>query len=45
MNLVVEFLRCELMVRSLGEKQENYSQSVVQVDTLFLLKVLLIGFT
>ena len=34
-NLVAEFLRCELMIKSLGEKQENYSQSIVQVDIPF----------
>jgi hypothetical protein len=35
MNLVVEFLRCELVVKSLGDKQESYSQSVVEVNRLF----------
>ncbi|XP_028390807.1 LOW QUALITY PROTEIN: cilia- and flagella-associated protein 46-like [Dendronephthya gigantea] len=30
-KLIVEFLRCELMVKSLGDKQENYSQSIVQI--------------
>ena len=29
--LEIEFMRCELMVQSLGEKKENYSKAVVEV--------------
>ena len=35
--LEIEFMKCELMVKSLGEKKENYSKSVVEVSyTLFI---------
>lgn len=30
--LEIEFMKCELMVQSLGEKKENYSKSVVEVS-------------
>ena len=29
--LEIEFMKCELAVKSLGEKKENYSKSVVEV--------------
>lgn len=29
--LEIEFMKCELMVQSLGEKKENYSKAVVEV--------------
>ncbi|XP_048585353.1 cilia- and flagella-associated protein 46 isoform X2 [Nematostella vectensis] len=31
MSLEVEFMKCELMVKSLGNKKENYSKNVVEV--------------
>ena len=30
----VEFLNCELMVKRLGEKQEDYTQSAVNVSAV-----------
>lgn len=30
--LEIEFMKCELAVKSLGEKKENYSKSVVEVS-------------
>ena len=35
--LEIEFMKCELMVKSLGEKKENYSKSVVEVSCALLI--------
>lgn len=32
--LEIEFMKCELMVQSLGKKKENYSKSVVEASIL-----------